>query len=286
MKDRKKFILSSISGKIGVHGVVSIYNFTNEENLVQYSIEINDDNKSLLNKYELKFATEKFTFDEISTIGSEFKTFIPNKNILASVDTSYRGPGIAKCLGINLNFKPEEPRCSLNLNNKTKTKMETRNIKITIETATRWFNGCDKELKDLAAQTYPELVKKELPKTWEELGSYKGWHTGRQSVYETAGSLDYKDLNDHKFIFATKEQAEASLALAQLSQLMKVYNDGWVPDWSNKMSPKDCICIEGGIIVAMPRWESNKFLSFKDKETRDLFLKNFRDLIEQAKPLL
>jgi len=31
---------------------------------------------------------------------------------------------------------------------------------------------------------------------------------------------------------------------------------------------------------------SNGFLSFQDKETAELFLENFRDLIEQAKPLM
>jgi len=29
-----------------------------------------------------------------------------------------------------------------------------------------------------------------------------------------------------------------------------------------------------------------KFLSFQSSEVRDLFLENFRDLIEQAKPLM
>jgi hypothetical protein len=38
--------------------------------------------------------------------------------------------------------------------------METREIKITRETAERWYNGCDKELKELALQTYPELKPK------------------------------------------------------------------------------------------------------------------------------
>lgn len=35
--------------------------------------------------------------------------------------------------------------------------METRPIQISKETATRWYNGEDNELKQLAIQTYPEL---------------------------------------------------------------------------------------------------------------------------------
>jgi hypothetical protein len=53
--------------------------------------------------------------------------------------------------------------------------METRNVKISLEMATRWYNGTDKELKELAIQTYPEIAKKELPKTWEDLGQGTGW---------------------------------------------------------------------------------------------------------------
>lgn len=37
--------------------------------------------------------------------------------------------------------------------------MEKRNIELTIETAERWYNGTDKELQQLAVQTFPELEK-------------------------------------------------------------------------------------------------------------------------------
>ena len=47
--------------------------------------------------------------------------------------------------------------------------METREIKISRETAERWYNGCDKELKELALQTYPELKPKYESGKW-----YKG----------------------------------------------------------------------------------------------------------------
>ena len=162
--------------------------------------------------------------------------------------------------------------------------METRNIKISLETATRWFNGTDKELKDLAVQTYPELVKKELPKSWEELGKISGWFSDHDAII---GNVDYVNtVKENRTIFATKEQAEASIALAQLSQLMKVYNDGWVPDWENEEYEKYCIAFVEGKISELVYYSINSFLCFKDEKTRDLFYNNFRDLIEQAKPLL
>ena len=53
--------------------------------------------------------------------------------------------------------------------------METREIKITRETAERWYNGCDKELKELALQTYPELKPK------YEVGK---WYKSRYAMFK------------------------------------------------------------------------------------------------------
>jgi hypothetical protein len=133
--------------------------------------------------------------------------------------------------------------------------METRNLKISKETANRWYNGSDEELKQLALQTFPELAEKELPKSWEELG-------------EDALVLD------QRFV-----------ALARLEILRDIYNDGWVANWTND-EDKFCIgfCIDD--INKVTNIGTNKFLAFKDEKTRDLFLENFRDLILTAKPLL
>ena len=161
--------------------------------------------------------------------------------------------------------------------------METRNVKISLETATRWYNGTDNELKELAVQTYPELAKKELPKTWEDLGDIKGYYVDTASVVDIVDGLTYED---NKNIFATKEQAEASIALAQLSQLREVYRNGWVPDWTDIDENKFIIDFTKNKIDRSMYYTSTAFLSFQDKETRDLFLENLKDLIETAKPLL
>jgi hypothetical protein len=162
--------------------------------------------------------------------------------------------------------------------------METRTIKISLETAQRWYNGTDNELKELAVQTYPEIAKKELPKSWEDLKTIKGYFVERWSKVEDVESTSCKETE--KNIFATKEQAEASIAMAQLSQLMKVYNDGWEPDWTYLDEEKFCIEFYKNKIWTDVYTTTSQFLSFQDKETRDLFLENFRYLIEQAKPLM
>lgn len=157
-----------------------------------------------------------------------------------------------------------------------------RNLELSQETAKRWYEGTDEELKALALQTYPELGKKKLPITWNGLEQVYGYYVNNDSVISKDGG--YIHARNRNF-FATKEQAEASIALAQLSQLREVYRNGWVPDWSNN-NKKYCIFIIEDAIVKDWFKRSNRFLSFQDEETRDLFLENFRDLIEKAKPLM
>ena len=134
--------------------------------------------------------------------------------------------------------------------------METRNLKISKETANRWYNGNDTELKQLALQTFPELEEKELPKSWEELGE------------------DFLVL-DQRFG-----------ALARLEILRDIYNDGWVADWTNNKQLKYIIHFFSNNISIDDYASYHAFLAFKDAKTRDLFLENFRDLILTAKPLL
>ena len=135
-----------------------------------------------------------------------------------------------------------------------------RNIQIDLSTATRWYNGADAELKALAVQTFPELEKKQLPKTWEEL-------------------------NPRLFPWATMQQAIASDALAKLSHLREVYRGDWTPDWTD-YNHKYCINFYDGQIDKNRAMNFSCFLSFQDEETRDLFLENFRGLIEKAQPLM
>jgi hypothetical protein len=162
--------------------------------------------------------------------------------------------------------------------------METREIKITLSTAERWINGNDAELKELALTTFPEFGKKTLPKSWEEFERISGFFIDASSFICNVTDISVKEHN--KNVFATREQAEASIALAQLSQLMKVYNDGWVADWNKYEQTKYTLTFDTNKIIKTEHGNISRFLNFKDAETRDLFLENFSDLILTAKPLL
>jgi len=122
-----------------------------------------------------------------------------------------------------------------------------------------------------------------LPKTWEQLETINGYGV---NIFSEVHFISYVDTSKRNLnTFATREQAEASIALAQLSQLIAVYNDGWVPDW-NDTSYKHVIYLQGDNIEKSFYSSIRNFLAFKNKELRDEFLKNFRDLILTAKPLL
>jgi hypothetical protein len=153
-----------------------------------------------------------------------------------------------------------------------------REIKISIETATRWYNGTDNELKDIALQTYPELGKKQLPKSWEELEVIKGFFVQNDSVIWNADPLKVVPSNQN--VFATENQAKSALAMAKLSQVMTVYNDGWVADWSDGNKLKWCILFVQKNLKIHTSFLSKHFLTFKTKKLAQEFLENFREDIE------
>jgi hypothetical protein len=141
---------------------------------------------------------------------------------------------------------------------------------------------------DKAQSTFENIVfkpvVKSLPKTWEELNRIDGCFVNSATT-NVRELINEKTTRTNRNIFATKEQAEASIALAQLSQLMQVYNDGWVPDWQVGDFKYTIERYKYDMILEI-RSSCCAFLAFKTKETAKLFLENFKDLITIAKPLL
>ena len=88
-------------------------------------------------------------------------------------------------------------------------------------------DGTILETSEKGYQNFVDIVKK-LPERWEDLKTIKGAYVD-STVKIVKDEVHTQEYN--KDVFATTEQAEASIAMAQLSQLMAVYNDGWVPDF-------------------------------------------------------
>ena len=152
--------------------------------------------------------------------------------------------------------------------------METRLIRISLETAKRWYEQGG-ELKDMAlgAFTLEELGVK-LPSTFEEyLERCAKWGV-KVEEYE------YIDINP---------QIEA---LKKLILLRDFYNNNWKPDWYKLIEDKyriekdydretKVISFDVGIA-----FRPSTFLTFNNSENAHEFLTNFRDLIEQAGDLI
>jgi hypothetical protein len=141
----------------------------------------------------------------------------------------------------------------------------------------------DKEQSTFENIVFKE-IKNELLKSWDELRSITGYAVedrGRISVFNLADTV-----KQNRHVFRRLEQAEASIALAQLSQLREVYRQGWKPDWTDEGSDKYCIryySLEATIDCLLT---IECFFSFQSREIAEQFLENFRDLMEQAKPLM
>lgn len=118
---------------------------------------------------------------------------------------------------------------------------------------------------------------------WKELENIEGYWVSDISVVKQR-SLS-KNTFDDRNVFATKEQAEACIALAMLSQLMKDVNGDWIPDW-NADNRKFIIKFFKNTIIRGWVNSTQRFLSFPTEEIRDTFLKNHEALIMKARPLL
>jgi len=165
---------------------------------------------------------------------------------------------------------------------KIKNNNMKKQIELSLEQARSMYGKC-KEMDELLLANFSkeELTKPVLPKTWEDLNTVGGYFIlrGYNSVHKIA--LEHspaEELNGD--VYCTEKQAMSALAMAKLSQLMYVYNDGWEPDWSNS-SPKYVVRRYYNKLEADIKCNIYEFLSFKTKELRDLFLKNFEDLIKQ-----
>lgn len=155
-----------------------------------------------------------------------------------------------------------------------------KTIKLSLNQAKKMY-GKSPEMDELLLANFSkeELTKKELPKKWKELKNVQGWRIDSDGGVIRASVDASPDLRKGRF--ATEKQARSALAMAQLSQLMAVYNGDWEQDWSQSTVLKNVIYRRRNTIAADKFYENYEFLSFKTIELRDEFLKNFETLIKE-----
>ncbi len=97
--------------------------------------------------------------------------------------------------------------------------------------------------------------------------------------------------NTSRNIFATRKQAEASIALAMLTQQVKDANGDWKPNWMQNFSGTGdyqwvveftYYCPEGKVVQAIV---GPRLLDFQTKKIAEEFLECNRRLIKKALPL-
>ena len=140
---------------------------------------------------------------------------------------------------------------------------------------------------DEEKSTFTNIVFKEAPKVtkgWEDLNGLEGWWVGEDSVVKDYDGDMVEQYNRN--IWATKEQAEACLAMSMLSQLMKNVNGDWTPDWSDWDEDKHVIELYDEDIDRDSFVHKRHFLAFQRREIRDKFAEDHANLILQAAPLL
>lgn len=155
-----------------------------------------------------------------------------------------------------------------------------KQITLTIEQA-REMLGKDPAMDQLIRANFSEdelNPKPVLPKRWEDLETVDGWY-----VDEVSGVRDFygttRDVN--KNVFATEQQARSfGIIYPQLTQLMKVYRNGWEPDWS-VANAKYCVALQEGKLMVVTVFISNQPITFPTADIAEQFLTDHRDLITE-----
>ena len=149
---------------------------------------------------------------------------------------------------------------------------------------TRYYTaeGCRGQHKIRTLSTSPYTIQgfeqKALVPTFEE-----AW-TGTDRIYEPKSEYDKEEFGG----YPSQELANAAEVLRRLLFLRDYYNDGWQPDW-NDSSLKYIVYIKvdnGCNFIIDYRAKYPRVLHFKSKEIAEKFLKEQKELLEIAKPLL
>ena len=98
--------------------------------------------------------------------------------------------------------------------------------------------------------------------------------------------LQNKHSQEVDYIIYSKESHKDELtALSKLLALRDIYNGDWKPDWNNKKECKYCIIMDINQYAIDYHFISLELFAFKRQKVAELFLENFKDLLEQVKGL-
>ena len=103
-----------------------------------------------------------------------------------------------------------------------------------------------------------------------------------EKIYEPKSEYDKEEYGG----YPTQELADASEALRRLLFLRDYYNEGWQPDWKKEREMKYVIYNDSNKLATIQSYTMSFILAFKEGNIRSKFLKEQREPLEIAKPLL
>ena len=118
--------------------------------------------------------------------------------------------------------------------------------------------------------------QKALVPTFEE-----AW-TGTDRIYEPKSEYDKEEFGG----YPSQELANAAESLRRLLFLRDYYNEGWQPNWKKEREMKYVIYNDSNRLATIQSYTMSFILSFKEGNVRNKFLKEQKELLEIAKPLL
>ena len=156
-----------------------------------------------------------------------------------------------------------------------------KQITLTIEQA-REMLGKDSAMDQLIRANFTEdelNLQPKYPKRWDGLSRVDGFYVDNRS-----GLCFISDFTSdiHKNTFATEPQARSfGLIYPQLTQLMKAYRCGWVPDWNNINQTKYTVFMESTTLHTGVDYLIRRPICLPTHEIAEQFLTDHRDLITE-----
>ena len=168
-----------------------------------------------------------------------------------------------------------------------------RNLKLTLEVASKMYKNATNEIRIILENTFPELKENKYPMSHTELQNILIREKKEVSYICDDSTIreEYILINnttEHKNISIRNRRSRQHLAFIQLVALRDKWNeiDEFEPDWKDSHVYKYCIINKNNIVIADDFCSISKILAFKTEETRDLFFKTFENLIECAKDFI
>lgn len=130
-------------------------------------------------------------------------------------------------------------------------------------------------------------IKAEYPKTWEECMAVtkSAEYVSDISCIQPVHRACFRYCNDDNRNSVPTDYGKKIRALCQLLICRNAYWGNWVPNWKDR-TLKYVIRINSAEVILEDARYYHPILAFPNREMRNAFYENFKDLIEEAKELL